>query len=298
MTSKDILEYISNCINHDYMMGILITSASEGILSSIGMDYGVGKSTLAMDIAFGFVKKFKNCTDFEAWEIVKTMLHRFPWELEEFIANAPIRYPGDPVFYIYEDMQETLGKDKSRDAYVRDLYNRTSTRRKRFAVFFGNAPDISKLALCWREFFTWEIKVPSRGRYEVQRIAKKTRFDRPYEVEARMPKEDCAVSDNYSFPILPKEIQTWYDNWKEDMNKRSDEGEAAWNLKGVRNVMTDSAKSLLKDLVDKGSYTRQTIVGDMDKAVDLKLLKSTGMIELFGDTVVPTRQARLMVKIL
>lgn len=295
---KDLLAYIDHCIMQDYMMGIIITSASEGIVASIGMDYGVGKSTLVGQITKGFIQKYTRCPEEEAWERTKNTFHRFPWELEEFIATSPVRYPGDPVFYIMDDMQETLGKDKSRDAYVRDLYNRTSTRRKKFAVFFATAPDISKLALCWREFFTWEIKVPSRGQYEVQRLKKYTDFRKPYDTQATMPKEDCAVSVDFQFPPFPRDMQIWYDAWKEEMNKRSDEGEATWNLKGIRNVMTDSAKTLLKSLVEKGSYQRQTVVGDMDQAIDLKLLKSTGLIEMFGDTIVPTRQARSMVKIL
>ncbi len=44
---KDILEYFDMCIRTDYMMGVLITSAAEGLTPSIGLDYGVGKSTLA-----------------------------------------------------------------------------------------------------------------------------------------------------------------------------------------------------------------------------------------------------------
>jgi len=296
--AKDILAYIDNCINHDYMMGILITSASQGIMPSIGMDYGVGKSTLALDIPKGFVQAYLKCSEAEAWEKVKTMIHRFPWELEKHISTTPDRYPGDPIFYVYDDMQETLGKDKSRDAYVRDLYNRASTRRKKFAVFIGTAPDIDTLALCWRKFFRWEIKVPLRGKYEVQFIAKRTKFNDPYETVAWMPKEDCAISDKYDFPKLPPDIQDWYDKWKDEMNTRSDKGEKGWNLQAVQNVMTDSSKTLLSNIVEKGSYQRQTIIGDLDQAVDLKLLRSIGMVEQFGDTVVPTRQARLMVKIL
>jgi hypothetical protein len=295
---KDILDYINHCIWHDYMMGVLITSASQGILPSIGMDYGVGKSTLAGQLDKGFKQLCLKCSEDEAYELAKKDFHRFPWELEKFIAETPVRYPGEPVFFIYDDMQETLGKDKSRDPYVRGLFNRATTRRRKFAVFIGTAPDIDTLALCWRKFFRWEIKVPDRGKYEVQFIGKRTRFNDPYETEAWMPKEDCAISDKYGFPDFPSQMKTWYEDWKEEMNKRADEGEGSWNLQGLKNVLTDNAKHLLLSIIEKGSYQRQTIITDMEQNQELKLLRGVGLVEQFGDTVVPTRQGRLMVKIL
>ena len=295
---RDVMDYIEACIYNDFMMGILITSASEGRVQSLGFDYGVGKSHLMLHIAHVFVALHGKCKSVEEeWNMVFSMLCSFPWEIEQFFCTAPRRHPGDPVFRLYEDIQETLGKDKSRDPYVRSLKNRATTARPRLAVLFATSPDIGELSLPWRFFFNFEIKVPQRGIYEVQRLRKWTDFRKPYDTQVRMDRRDWKVS-KVKFPKLPDWVERRYDKWRDERDRRFDDGEGEWRLRSIRNVLTDSAKELLQALIRKESYTRQQISTNMDKALEMKLLKNCGLVEMFGDIVVPTKQARKLINIL
>lgn len=294
---EQVIDYIDASIWHDYQICILITSASEGALPSIGLDAGVGKSTLLLRIAQLFVSKYGKCTsEEEVWDRVFNMLHSFPWELEDFYRKSPRRYFGDPVFFLYDDMQLTLGKDRSKDTYVRSLKNRLKVARTQLPVFMASAPDIGEISYPFRYLFNFEIKVPRRGIYEVQRIKKWTPFYAPYTTQASMPRQDFTVG--IQFDKLPKDIEARYDKWRDERNKRFDEGEGDWKLKSIRNVLSDEAIDLLKKIIEDGSAAQQNIITYHEKGTELRVLRSCGMVEMFGDTVVPTRQARKMIKLL
>jgi len=295
------MQYIDWCIYNDYMIGILITSGSEGKLPSPGLDYGAGKSTLMLDLAYLFVdiygEKFRvnPCTTRDQkWDKVFSMVMSFPWELEKFFMTAPKRYFGEPIFCLIDDMQMCFGKDKSHDNYIRSLKNRATTSRTQTAVVIGTAPDIGGLAMAWREFFNFEIKVPQRGHYEVQRLKKWTLFWKPYETQARLVYE----GESHDFPAFPKDVQERYDAWREARNKAYDEGEGEYRIRSLLNVLTDEAKELLDAVVAKGSYTRQDVITHMEKGMELKLLQNCGLVEMFGDMVVPTRQARKLASVI
>ena len=290
-----LMSYIEMCIYHDFMMGILITSAAEGKLPSMGMDYGVGKSTLMLDIAYIFVDMYAKCSSpREVWNNVFGMLHSFPWEMEDFFLSNPERSFGEPVFYLCDDMQLAFGKDRSKDKHIRRLKNRMSLARDQVAVIIATAPDIGELAKPWRYFFNFEVKVPTRGAYEVQRLKKWTDFSRPYETQASLK----YGGESPEFPILPPKVHTRYRSWRRERNIRADEGEGDWQLHKVRNVLTEAAQSLLKQIIEKGSLTRQHIITNLELGLELKLLQNCKMIEMFQDTAIPTRQARKLVNFL
>lgn len=284
-----LMKYIDDCIWNDFMMGVLITSASEGKLPSIGMDAGVGKSTLMLDIGYIFVDMYAKCkSPREVWDRIFNMLHSFPWEMEDFFLKSPERHFGDPIFFFCDDMQLAYGKDRSKDKYIRSLKNKMSTRRNQVAVVFATAPDIGELAKPWRFFFNFEVKVPQRGVYEVQKLKKWTDFNRPYETQASLK----YGGENFDFPELPPKVQARYREWRRLRNKRDDEGEGDWKLYKMRNVLTEEARMLLTGIVNKGDYTRQHILTKLELGLELKMLQNCGLVEVFKDTVIPTKQGR------
>lgn len=296
-----IMDYIVACIWNDYMMGIIITSAAEGIKPSIGFDAGVGKSTLMLDMAYIFIDQYghkfrKNPVHSEEqkWNKVFSYLHAFPWELEQIFSTYPMRYLGEPIFVLMDDMQRCFGKSRSKDNYIRDLKDRATTGRQQFAILIGTAPDIGELARAWRYFFNFEIKVCQRGKYEVQRLKKWTDFSRPYDTQAKLDYK----GESEFFPPLPAMVEERYQKWRHEANQRFDEGEGTWRLRAIRNVLTDEAKQVLEAIVANNGYTRQNIITEMDRGMELKLLKNIGLIEMFGDQVIPTKQARKMIAIL
>lgn len=279
---NQLIDYVYACIYEDYLMGILVTSASEGAIPSDGFDYGPGKSTFVWRFAHNLLKK---------WDEVFKSAHYFPWELEYFLMHQRKR----AIIYIYEDMQETLGKDKSKDPYVRTLKNRLTIARPQLAIFIATASDIGQLAKPWRYFFNFEIKIPRRGVFEVQRIKKWTDFSNPYETKARFDRKTFSES---LFLRLPDDIQKKYDKWRWERLRRVDLGEGEVRLRKVRNVLTHSAKELLTHLVRKSGLTRQTIIVDLEQREELRLLINCGLVEVFGDMVLPTIQARIVTKTL
>jgi hypothetical protein len=308
---KSLDDFIKAAIYHDFLIAILITSASEGKLKNLGIDFGVGKSTLMLDLCYAWVDscgshfRLNPCeTRDQKWDRVFEMLHAFPYELEEFFYKSPKRYPGEPVFFMLDDIQRVFGKSRSRDNYVRSLRDRATTARPQLAVLFATAPDIGELAYPWRYFFNFEVKVAERGYYEVQRLKKWTMFENPYQTMVRLDYKgevsrqlEAETGQRLNFLALPNDIQDRYDNWREECNKRFDEGEGEWRLRSILNVLTDEAKELLTTLVQHGSYERQHIITVLQKGDELKLLINCGLVEKFGDTVVPTKQARKMVKL-
>jgi hypothetical protein len=169
----------------------------------------------------------------------------------------------------------------------------------------ATAPDIGELAYPWRYFFNFEIKIAERGYYEVQRLKKWTMFDNPYQTMVRLDYKgevsrevEAETGLTLRFPPLPSDVQTRYDDWRSECNKRFDEGEGEWRLRSILNVLTDEARELLEDLVVHGSYERQHIITVLKRGDELKLLINCGLVERFGDTVVPTKQARKMVKMM
>lgn len=271
-----LIDYMDACIYEDYLMGILITSAAEGKIPSDGFDYGPGKSTLAWDLGYLFLKD---------WDKVFESAHYFPWELEYFFLHQRRR----AIIYIWEDMQLTVGKDKSKDNYVRGLKNRLTTARPQLAIFIGTSPDIGEIAYPFRYFFNFEIKVPYRGKYEVQRLKKWTPFDNPY-----VTKSSLQYKSEFTFPALPRDVEKRYVKWRADRNRRYDLGEGEVKLRKVQRVLTDKSKALLSHLVKRGSLTRQTIITDLDQQQELRLLLNCGLAEKFGDVIVPTSQAKIV----
>jgi len=309
---KTISDFIDAAIWHDFLIAILVTSASEGKLKNLGIDYGVGKSTLMLNLCFIFIDMYGDkfrlnpcATRDEKWNRVFEMLHGFPYELEEYFYKAPKRYPGEPMFFMLDDIQRVFGKSRSRDNYVRSLRDRCTTARPQLAVLMATAPDIGELAYPWRYFFNFEIKIAERGYYEVQRLKKWTMFDNPYQTMVRLDYKgevsrevEAETGLTLRFPPLPSDVQTRYDDWRSECNKRFDEGEGEWRLRSILNVLTDEARELLEDLVVHGSYERQHIITVLKRGDELKLLINCGLVERFGDTVVPTKQARKMVKMM
>jgi hypothetical protein len=283
----DLAEYIDKCIYEDYLIGILITSAAEGRISSLGMDYGPGKSTLLLQIAYVYLND---------WDLVFKALHQFPWEIEEFLQTAPRRILGVPVFFLMDDMQSTLGKERSRDPYVRSLKNRMTRARTRLAIFMGTAPDIGQLAKPWRYFFNFELIIPYRGTYEVQRLRKIADFHNPYDTRAHL--DYSGETLGATFKPLPKDIQKRYDNWRDEQDRRLNQGEDQIRLGSIQNVLTESSKELLAHLIKKEGLRQETIIWDLDQRKELRILKITGLVEFFGDVVLPTQNAKRIAQIL
>jgi len=269
-------------IHRDYLIGIVITSSAQGKMPSVGMDYGAGKSTLAMNMAELY---------YGDWGRVFENMVYFPYHVELFFRTRVGRTP----ILLWDDMQLTVGKDKAQDRYIRRLAYRLTTARPHLAVLIGTCPHLGTLHKSFREFFTFEVKVPERGRYEVQQLKRWSPFGDPLNVRVTMRYKGEAV-----FGPLPPDVQMRYDAWRAEMNGMYDEGYGDLCLAKFEDVLAEEDRELLARIVRKGSMRREHIIRSMasEKSAPFKKLKACGLVEQFGDEVVPTRAAYMVAKAL
>jgi len=195
-----IEEYIQAALKEDHLLCILITSEAQARLPSEGWSYGAGKSTLAMNLA-----KYEVYNgDFEQ---VKKHMIGFAYELKKFL-----RPPPTPCV-IWDDMQNDVGVDSAGEKAVKQLFKLLTMMRPYLRVLICTAPYRGILAKHFREyFFHFEIFVPARGVFEVQRLKRWTPFHRPLDQRESFDKESFRIG---TFFDLEPEEKEWYIQWRQ-----------------------------------------------------------------------------------
>jgi hypothetical protein len=112
--------------------------------------------------------------------------------------------------WINDDMEVSFGKHRSYDNSLREVAYFMQTVRPYVAVFLGTMPDLGQLALCWRELFMFEIKVPFRGYIEIQQIKRWSDFSDPTNPRSRLE-----YKGEQPFPMANQELQQWYLPWRD-----------------------------------------------------------------------------------
>lgn len=229
-----LMDYINLAIHQNYLIAILVTSSAEAKIKSLGMDYGAGKSTEAMHIC-------NYCYGYN-WEKVKNNMIALPYELKA-IFDRP--YVTNAV--LYDDMQATLGKDKQYDPEVRELAYYMTTIRPYLKVFIATAPHRGMLQKDFREFFHFEIIVPFRGTYEVQKLKHWIDYKNPTRMKDRLQ-----YKGEGPFLSLPSEMQKWYDGWRHKKNKE---------IRSRLSIFQDEPTAIVEDLnFEDLSPNEQTIM--------------------------------------
>jgi hypothetical protein len=189
-------------------MFVCITSASEGKIPSEGFQFGEGKSSLAMGMEKMIFKRYHSLGDILSEDMVKANMG-YTWE-HHIKAVRQAKHERKFV-YIMDDLQRIAGKSKSRDRKVQEWAEFFSTARPLFAVILITCPDLGSLAKCWRELIMFEIKVPVRGMYEVQRIKTKTVFKDPLN-----PIKLLHYFGEANFPKPSTQLETWYKDFRKE----------------------------------------------------------------------------------
>jgi len=225
---KYIEEYIQAALKEDHLLCILITSEAQARLPSEGWSYGAGKSTLAMNLA-----KYEVYNgDFEQ---VKKHMIGFAYELKKFL-----RPPSTPCV-IWDDMQNDVGVDAANDKAVKQLFKLLTMMRPYLKVLIGTAPYRGILAKHFREYlFHFEIFIPTRGVFEVQRLKRWTPFHRPLDQRESFDKESFRVG---TFFDLEPEEKEWYLEWR-----RKRDAEA---IERVELLKSPEEKEMEKNLEDR-----------------------------------------------
>lgn len=194
---------------------MIITSQAEGAIASKGWPYGPGKSTLAGWLLHDLYVEYYGYDDETAWDHVKENFG-YSWVQYREILERGMndRRLGGMVI---DDLQHIAGKDKAHNRGVQWTAKTLTTKRPYCAVFLGTCTQLGDLAAAWRSVFLFEFKVYDRGKYEVQYIKTKTRFDDP-ENPRKLLDIKTVPPVHGKFGPLPPEIQKWYTRWRHENN--------------------------------------------------------------------------------
>jgi len=200
LETLQLKDYMDLAMHRNYMISVLITSSAEAKIPSLGMDYGVGKSTVALQMA--------NECYAGNWNKVKENCIATPYQCK-LILDRPYR----TNCFLWDDMQMTVGKHQAHNPDVREFVYYLTTQRPYFAVMIGTTPHRGMLQKDFREFFHFEVIVPVRGVYEVQQLRHLVDFDDPRRLKDKMRYKGEAL-----FLSLSKDIQEWYTRWRHEQN--------------------------------------------------------------------------------
>lgn len=219
-------EYIEECVQapKGYLMGILITSGTQGREEAMGLDFGLGKSTLLGQLGKMMCQRWDHLIPDgivdplvfkqldlgsrpirRAWEKSKRFWMYFPWEifnLFDFNFRA--------LCGLYDDFNVTLGKSKSNSPRIRDLADDMKNKRTHLAVFFASASHIDDIAAPFRGFFKFELIIPVRGIFEIQLNKQYKNYWDPEKDSKKM-----RYKGTTTFESFPGHFQSWYDTWRE-----------------------------------------------------------------------------------
>jgi hypothetical protein len=192
---------LSEAINENYLMTVLVTSFVQGKLKSRNLPFGLGKTTLGLWLSY-----YLNGNN---WDTVFERLVYNPFALGKVLKPGSAR----KNCVVFDDVQATCPSEQGVPRAVRRLSNFLSSERPELASLIMTAPNISLISSPLRKLILFEVIVSERGRYEVQKISYFKNFKQPLVDLARLTylEESCAEEP---FPPLPPDIMERYNKWR------------------------------------------------------------------------------------
>lgn len=185
-----------------------------------------------------------------------------------------------------DDLQHIAGKDKAHNRGVQWAAKTLTTKRPYCAVFLGTCTQLGDLAAAWRSVFLFEFKVYDRGKYEVQYIKTKTRFNDP-ENPRKLLDIKTVPPMHGKFKKFPPDIQTWYTRWRHENN--IDAWMEGWNSYFTKELepTTDIDERILTKSGFRQVYREKGLRGDDVKIDALYGMLKPLMIEAKTPTTAP-----------
>ena len=196
-----IIDYIHLAIKDNYLLYILITSSAQAKVKSLGLDYGMGKSTRMLWML--------NTIYAGNWEKVKKNIVARPVQIRHILDRG-----FKTLAWGWDDMQATVGKDKQHDPKVRELAYYMTTLRPYYNVMIATAPHRGMLQKDFRDLFHFEIITPIRGRYEVQQLKRWIDYKKPTRTKDRLRYR----GEGFSM-ALPNHMEVFYQAWRHKQNQ-------------------------------------------------------------------------------
>lgn len=261
-----ILDYINLAIKDNYLIYILVTSSAQAKVKSLGLDYGMGKSTRMMWML--------NTIYAGNWEKVKPNMVARPVQIKKILDRG-----FTTMAWGWDDMQATVGKDKQHDPKVRELAYYMTTLRPYYNVMIGTAPHRGMLQKDFRDLFHFEVITPVRGRYEVQQLKRWIDYKKPTRTKDRLRYK----GEGFSM-ALPQHMEVWYQEWRHRQNQLIRKNIALLRELDVEigldwSALSEIQKVLLKR-VRKNAFMRYETVQRKGLIREMKPLQKAGWLTL------------------
>jgi hypothetical protein len=212
--TKSLWEYIAEAITEDYLIIAAITSYTQAKYQTANLPFGLGKTTLAEDLAYilcggSWKDLMNNESDPKVWEKVHKIMVYNPYALGELLE------PGKPRLscVLWDDVQATAPASQSVPMAIRELANFISTDRPEVPCIFLTTPNLNYIAAPIRKLVNFEIIVSERGLYECHKISYYKDFANPLEDKMHFDYVDEVPKDE-PFPRLCPQEQEYYNNWR------------------------------------------------------------------------------------
>jgi hypothetical protein len=207
---KTLAEYIGEAITKDYLLTIAITSYTQAKYQTANLPFGLGKTTLGMELAYLVNGGSPRCWDDKRiWKKVQDIMVYNPYALAEMLKPSTERKP----VVIWDDPQATAPASQSVPTALRQLANFISTERPEVALIILTTPNLNYIAAPLRKLVNFEIIISERGLYEVHKISYYKDFKRPLQDKMHFDYVDEVKKDE-PFPRLPEYMQQWYNQWR------------------------------------------------------------------------------------
>jgi hypothetical protein len=208
---KSLAQFIGEAITKDYLITIAITSYTQAKYQTANLPFGLGKTTLAMEMDYLLSggSANDNYSRMDIWEKVKKTMVYDPYHMGELLAPGSER----KSCVIWDDPQATAPAASSVPKPIRQLANFISTERPEVALIILTTPNLNYISAPLRKLVNFEIIVSERGLYEVHKISYYKNFRKPLQDNMHFDYVEEIPRDQ-PFPPLPAEMKAWYDNWR------------------------------------------------------------------------------------
>lgn len=216
-TSAIWYRLIENIMRNYYEI-FIITSQAEGLMPSDGRPFGMGKSSMSVFMSYIAWAFYQGKIKIMNGLLVDENTYNEKVELMKFIVKNYLKFSIDEVCetirtsklevipaLIWDDVQQTAPEEQNIPRELRRKIKYLTRVRQRLANLILTAPSISDIAKPLRKNVTWEIIIPQRGVYEVQRYVKKRNFYNPVEDVSRLWYDMSGT-----FEPLPPEVEELY----------------------------------------------------------------------------------------
>lgn len=215
--AKSLGEFLADAITKNYLITIAITSYTQAKNQTRNLPFGLGKTSLALELAYllhgGSVND--NYQRKDVWEKVHKVMAYDPYSMGVILEPGTERMS----CAVWDDVQATAPASQSVPLAIRSLANFISTERPECACIILTCPNLNFIAAPLRKLVNFEIIVSERGLYEVHKYSYFKDFKRPMQDRMHFDYVEEVPRDQ-PFPALPDFEQQWYDKWRTERKQQ------------------------------------------------------------------------------